>query len=540
MKVSHLLLDALETFPNFVIVDKKANVVYINDSYARLLGITKEDAIGQPVTDVIPNTRMKEILKTGKSEIGHLMTLYDHGQEKEVTVACNRMPIYRNNTLIGAAAVTIMQDVVPTIEQMNNEIMAIKKENEYYRHELNVIRSQPESLTRIVGHSGELQEVKEAIMDYAASNLPILITGETGVGKELFARAVHELSTRKLNPYVKINCAAIPSELLESELFGYEAGAFSGASKNGKPGKFELANNGTLLLDEIGEMPLTLQSKLLRVLQEHEIERVGGVQPIKINVRLICCTNQNLTQLIHEKKFRSDLYYRINTVELLIPPLRERKDDLPELADYFLQKYNTSHQEQVLSIDENVLSLFEKYDWPGNVRELEHVVERLCTINHGRSITAESCGFLIKRISSFLFEQEGAIKQDAPANQGRPDKQEVPANQENAIHNEISATKLPPTIRMPVLSTEYKNTPDESRHMTASSEVISENMDSMYLSGSETDDQGISLSERIKNAEKASITQALIQAGGNKTKAAKILNIDRSSLYYKIKKYHIL
>lgn len=521
MKVSHLLLDALETFPNFVIVDKKANVVYINDSYAKLLGITKEAAIGHPVTEIIPNTRMKEIVKTGKSEIGHLMTLYDHTLEKEVTVACNRMPIYRDGTLIGAAAVTIMQEVVPTIEQMHNEIMAIKKENEYYRHELNILRSQPESLTRIVGHSEELQEIKKSVMDYAASNLPILITGETGVGKELFARAVHELSPRKLNPYVKINCAAIPSELLESELFGYEAGAFSGASKNGKPGKFELANNGTLLLDEIGEMPLTLQSKLLRVLQEQEIERVGGVQPVKINVRLICCTNQNLSQLIHEKKFRSDLYYRINTVELLIPPLRERKDDLSELADYFLQKYNADHHEQVLSIDENVLSLFKKYDWPGNIRELEHVMERLCTINQGRAITAESCGFLVKRISNFMFQT------DAPN-----------IYKEVSYNSEITSDY--PAAAPLSASSGNENISDESQNIKASSEIQNDHNNLIYTPSPEADSTGESLSERIKNAEKASITRALIQAGGNKTKAAKILNIDRSSLYYKIKKYHIL
>lgn len=178
------------------------------------------------------------------------------------------------------------------------------------------------SLDRIIGTSHQITEIKSTIEDFAFSNLSILITGETGVGKELFARAIHDLSPRKLNNYVKINCAAIPNELLESELFGYESGAFSGALKGGKIGKFELANNGTLLLDEIGEMPMTLQSKLLRVLQEQELEHVGGVKPIKINVRIICSTNQNLQKLIAEGKFRRDLYYRINTVELNIPPLR--------------------------------------------------------------------------------------------------------------------------------------------------------------------------------------------------------------------------
>ena len=180
---------------------------------------------------------------------------------------------------------------------------------------------------------------------------------------------------------MKINCAAIPNELLESELFGYESGAFSGALKGGKIGKFELANNGTLLLDEIGEMPMTLQSKLLRVLQEQELEHVGGVKPIKINVRIICSTNQNLQKLIAEGKFRRDLYYRINTVELNIPPLRERIQDIPELCLYFLERYNMQEYKNVKGISREVLELFSQYSWPGNIRELEHVMERLFIIS---------------------------------------------------------------------------------------------------------------------------------------------------------------
>ena len=381
MKLSRLLLDALETFPNFIIIDKNATIVYLNESYASLLGIPREQAIGQPVTDVIPKTRMVEVLKSGKPDIGHLMTLYDHSQKKNVTVACNRMPIFQNGQVIGAAAVTIMQEVLPTVTQLNRELSAVRKENEFYRHELNMLQNHFDSLNRIIGHSPALLEIKQTISDYAASDLPILITGETGVGKELFAKAIHEMSPRKFHPYIKINCAAIPTELLESELFGYEPGAFSGASKNGKPGKFELANHGTILLDEIGEMPQTLQSKLLRVLQEQEFERIGGINTIKVNVRIICCTNQDLQQLIQAKHFRSDLYYRINTVELKIPPLRNRKKDIAELTDYFIQKYNAEHDTHVISIDTDVLHLFQTYDWPGNVRELKNTIEKMVILS---------------------------------------------------------------------------------------------------------------------------------------------------------------
>lgn len=485
MKLSRLLLDALETFPNFVIIDKNAAIVYLNESYARLLGISREEAIGKPVTEIIPGTRMVEVMETGKPDIGHLMTLYDHTQKKNVTVACNRMPIFQDGKVIGAAAVTIMQDVLPTVTQLNRELSAVRKENEFYRHELNMLQNHFDSLNRIIGHSPALLEIKQTISDYAASDLPILITGETGVGKELFAKAIHEMSPRKFHPYIKINCAAIPTELLESELFGYEPGAFSGASKNGKPGKFELANHGTILLDEIGEMPPTLQSKLLRVLQEQEFERVGGINSIKVDVRIICCTNQNLQQLIQAKRFRSDLYYRINTVELKIPPLRNRKKDIPELTDYFIQKYNAEHDTHVISIDTNVLQLFQQYNWPGNVRELEHIVERLCTINNNQIITKKSCGFL----------------QDLISNAERFSQMQASETEESLRPGDISGPFL----------------------ASAPTGEISWN----------------DLSRKIQNTEKEAILQALLQTNGNKAKAARLLNIDRSSLYYKLKKYNI-
>lgn len=497
MKLSRLLLDALETFPNFIIIDKNATIVYLNESYASLLGIPREQAIGQPVTDVIPKTRMVEVLKSGKPDIGHLMTLYDHSQKKNVTVACNRMPIFQNGQVIGAAAVTIMQDVIPTVTQLNRELSAVRKENEFYRHELNMLQNHFDSLNRIIGHSPALLEIKQIISDYAASDLPILITGETGVGKELFAKAIHEMSPRKFHPYIKINCAAIPIELLESELFGYEPGAFSGASKTGKPGKFELANHGTILLDEIGEMPQTLQSKLLRVLQEQEFERIGGINTIKVNVRIICCTNQNLQQLIQAKRFRSDLYYRINTVELKIPPLRDRKKDIAELTNYFIQKYNAEHDSNVISIDTDVLHLFQTYDWPGNVRELEHIVERLCTINNNRTITMKSCGFLQELV-----------------------QQSVHANLDG------SASALTPSG----LQTPLPAAPDISAAQPKA--PISTSSQTSELSWND-------LSRKIQNTEKEAIIQALLQTNGNKAKAARLLNIDRSSLYYKLKKYNI-
>ena len=310
-----------------------------------------------------------------------------------------------------------------------------------------------------VAGSGPAMQAALAQLEQAAhSDVNVLLLGETGVGKEVFARAIHQSSGRSLQSYVKINCAAIPGTLLESELFGYADGAFSGAAKGGKIGKFELANHGTLLLDEIGEMPLDLQSKLLRVLQEKEIERVGGIKSVEVDVRIICCTNQNLEKMVQEGRFREDLYYRINVVELNIPPLRERLEDIPPLCSFFLEKVNEENGYAITGLEEDVLTLFDAYPWPGNVRELEHVIERAAVRCKSGMMTTRHVDFLAARAS-----------------------------------RQREQTQLEPA----------------------------------------------SLRERTQQAELESILQALDRTGGNKTKAARLLGIDRSRLYSKLKKYHL-
>ncbi|RKD27320.1 Transcriptional regulator containing PAS, AAA-type ATPase, and DNA-binding Fis domains [Caminicella sporogenes DSM 14501] len=227
----------------------------------------------------------------------------------------------------------------------------------------------------IIGESISIKMVKDYAKKAARSSSTVLIQGESGTGKELFARAIHFYSDRRKYPFIPINCAAIPENLLESELFGYEEGAFTGAKKGGKTGKFELANKGTIFLDEIGDMPLHLQTKLLRVLQENMIERVGGKRFIPIDVRIIAATNKNLEKRVEEGEFRDDLYYRLNVIPLYIPPLRERIDDIPILAYKFLNKFNYKLGKNISHISEEVLQFFKNYDWPGNVRELENIIE---------------------------------------------------------------------------------------------------------------------------------------------------------------------
>jgi len=243
-------------------------------------------------------------------------------------------------------------------------------------------------MPKIIGKSPLMLEVAENIQKVALTKTSVLLLGESGTGKELFARAIHFLSPRKNHPFVPISCAAIPRELLESELFGYEKGAFTGAEEK-KLGKFELANKGTVFLDEIGEMDMTLQSKLLRALQEEEIERVGGIAPIKIDVRIIAASNKNIESEVADKAFREDLYYRLSVFPITIPPLKERKDDIPTLIEHFISKYSAEMKIPKKDIKADAVETMKNYQWKGNVRELENVIERALILCDGETIMQE-------------------------------------------------------------------------------------------------------------------------------------------------------
>lgn len=245
----------------------------------------------------------------------------------------------------------------------------------------------------IIGISKTMEYVKELAARIAASNSTVLLTGESGTGKELFAQAIHGLSTRKQHPFIAINCAAVPDELFESELFGYEGGAFSGAKKEGKPGKIELAQNGTLFLDEISELPYQAQGKLLRVLQEREIQRLGGTIAKNIDIRIIAATNRDLRVLVNEGKFRQDLFYRLYVFDLRIPSLRERKEDILLLANYFIEYFNRRLGTKVNSIESELQEWLLGYEWPGNVRELKAAVERGMNIVDGDTLTFRAVTF---------------------------------------------------------------------------------------------------------------------------------------------------
>ncbi|MEP0827032.1 MAG: sigma-54-dependent Fis family transcriptional regulator [bacterium] len=263
----------------------------------------------------------------------------------------------------------ISPDSIELLMRKVTELVQLRAENKRLRSDL-AARYQ-----NIVGKSPKMKEVYDLIEATADARSTVLVTGESGTGKELVARAVHYASSRRDKPFVTLNCAALPENLVEAELFGYEKGAFTGAVRQHK-GRFEMANNGTLLLDEISEMPINLQSKLLRVLQERVFERVGSSVPIEVDVRIIATSNRNLKDEIRQKRFREDLFYRLNVINIHLVPLRERLEDIPLLVNHFIQKYNEENRKEVEAVDESVLRLFMKYHWPGNVRELENYIER--------------------------------------------------------------------------------------------------------------------------------------------------------------------
>jgi transcriptional regulator with PAS, ATPase and Fis domain len=367
-----ILYEAFEhTYECIVVVDGNGMIVYMNKTYEEFLNV--HDAVGRQVTEVIENTRMHIVAKTGEAEIASVQRI--HGRE----MIANRIPIFSEGKVVAVIGTVMFQDVrqlyalASTVDRLRQEVDTYKEELRIkFRHKLCAMYT----FEQIIGESPAFQAVKHFAEKVSKSDTTVLITGESGTGKELFAHAIHAASQRSLGPFVRINCAAIPDSLLESELFGYEEGAFTGAARKGKKGKFELAHHGTILLDEIGDMPLSLQAKLLRVLQEKEVERIGGTRPVSVDVRVISSTNQHLSDLVEKKKFREDLFYRLNVVNVNIPPLRERPEDLPLLVNRFLDDLQGSTGLSVKHIEDGAWNVLRGYSWPGNIRQLRNVLER--------------------------------------------------------------------------------------------------------------------------------------------------------------------
>lgn len=345
------------------VVDEHGTGIIINPAYTRLTGLTREQVVGKPATaDISEGESMHfKVLQTRKPVRGVRMKVGPNGRDVLVNVA----PIIVDGILKGS--VGVIRDV--------SEIQSLTEELHRARQIIRTLEAKY-TFEDIIGSSDEMHFAVEQAKLGAKTPATVLLRGESGTGKELFAHAIHNASNRKYNKFIRVNCAAISVSLLESELFGYEEGAFSGAKRGGKRGLFEEANNGSIFLDEIGELSTETQAKLLRVLQENEIVRVGGTKPISINVRVIAATNVNLEKGMVEGRIREDLYYRINKLPIQIPPLRDRKEDIPLLCYHLLKKINQDYGRNVEGITDAALEYLSNYEWPGNVRELENILGR--------------------------------------------------------------------------------------------------------------------------------------------------------------------
>lgn len=430
------LESAIESiFEGIVIVDKNACITMINQSYCEFLGVEAEKVIGQYVADVIPNTRMHVVAQGGKAEVTDIQRINEHN------CVVTRIPIVKDGERVGAVGKVVFKDV-KDLKLLSVKLNKLQFEVEYYKEELRKAYGGKYTFDNIIGDSEKMQWTKSIAIKAAKGNSTVLILGESGTGKELFAHSIHNDSSRHDGPFIKVNCAAVPENLLESELFGYDDGAFTGAKKGGKPGRFELANGGTIFLDEIGDMPLSMQAKMLRVLQEKEFERVGGTKTIKLDLRIIAATNRDLEKMIEEGKFRQDLYYRLNIISLNISPLRERVDDIAMLCIMLLKKINKQTPHCVEGVSATALQLLMNYPWPGNVRELENMLERAINLMDDDEflINPENLPPVLKKVSK--VKDKGESEEHLSGLLGDTERQAILKALEAAGGNKSEAAKL--------------------------------------------------------------------------------------------------
>jgi len=373
-------------FEALTVVDREGMVRYISPIHERFFGISPGSGIGRHVTKVIENTRLHEVARSGKAEIGQVQEM------KGTRRIVNRMPVTNQaGNVVGAVGQVMFKDA-EQLRAMSAELTQLRSQVAFYKRELNTARTRTYGIDHIVGESAAIRRLKQQIIKIAPMDVPVLVVGESGTGKELVAHAIHMLSPRRDNQMVMINAAALPATLIESELFGYEAGAFTGAERKGRRGKIEQADQSTLFFDEIGDMPLEMQVKLLRVLQDGSFERVGGDQPKASNFRLISASNRDFSRMIDEGTFRLDLFYRIGAVTISVPPLRERLEDIPLLAEKALREFAAKNGGAPKQLSAAALQYLQGQSWPGNVRQLMHVIARAAIFAERATIEPEDFG----------------------------------------------------------------------------------------------------------------------------------------------------
>jgi len=440
----------LDTFDAAIMIDKTGKIVLITGKYADLAGLNKGDVLGAQVYEYFPTSRLLEVVRTGKPINADLWEV------NGVTVFVSRMPLTWNGQIVGACGVSVFR-YVNEAKELAQRLDNLDLELQYYKNQVRKLSGARYSFDTIIGSSPAITEAKNNAMQLARTRATVLLVGETGTGKELFAHSIHQESQRRERPFVRVNCAGIPENLVESELFGYEDGAFTGARKGSNPGKFEIAHGGTIFLDEINELPYHVQAKLFKVLSDGEIQRVGGTEINLIDTRFISSTNINLHEAVQNNLFREDLFYSLNVNIIRIPSLRERRSDIPLLCEYFLSQSNEEQDTHISGLEDDVLDFFNIYAWPGNVRELKNTIMRMCI---------------------------------------------------QARHGPLQLSHLPKGI------------------LLASGDLLPE--------------INFSLEAQMDAAEKELLLKALQSVHWNRTKAASLLNIHRTSLYAKIKKHGLL
>ncbi|MDD9301957.1 MAG: sigma 54-interacting transcriptional regulator [Desulfobacter sp.] len=411
-----------------IITDPDSYIIYLNASYGQFLELDPDAQVGRHCTEVIDNSRMHMVGRTGRPELNQIQNL------RGVNIMVERIPVKRLGQVIAVFGRVLFSDLnkvtrlAQTVEALDTPLERIGQGG---------FRSARFTFDDIVGKSEPTAKVKSQARRASFNAFPVLISGESGTGKELFAHAIHNQSPRQAHPFVKINCAAIPENLLESELFGYDPGAFTGALSRGKPGKFELAHPGTIFLDEIGDMPLSMQPKLLRVLEEKAVERVGGNRMIPLDFRVIAATNQDLHQLMDEGQFRKDLFYRLNVIPLHLPPLRRRAGDICPLAEHLLEATASRAGLQTPSLLPGALQLLENYPWPGNVRELANAMERAFIQFQGSQIRACDLPDAVTAVT----HRKGAPVRKLHALQARTERRAIVAALEASGFNKSKAAR---------------------------------------------------------------------------------------------------
>jgi len=421
--IRHFITNPYEAI---TVVDEHAKIRYISPVHERFFGVSRGEVIGRDVDEVIENTRLGAVLRTGKAEIGQVQRM--RGTSRVV----NRTPIQDPSGRIVGVIGQVMFKSPAALEKLSQEIRRLRQEISFYERELPRLRGQGQGLDTIVGESDAIRKLKEQIRKVAPLNVSVLLVGESGVGKDLVAHAIHQMSRRSSRDMVLINAAAIPPNLVEAELFGYEGGAFTGAEKRGRSGKFEQADQSSLFLDEIGDMPLEIQVKLLRTLQDGTFQRVGGHQQRRSDFRLISASNRDFRQMLANGEFRLDLFYRISAVTIRVPPLRERLEDIPLLAQTFLQRFAERHQIHGKYFGPGVLAHLQSLPWPGNVRQLQHTIERAAIFAEHDQITVADCEVPIEAEGGEHLDEALQALDAAPASMPAPREDADPVDMRQA------------------------------------------------------------------------------------------------------------